>query len=229
MRHDEYLVWVLIWAFIWSMLGLNVGRLRGLGCLGFLLGLFLGPIGILIIHVLANSPTAPFAESGYYCDECRMPVHPHARKCPYCRTKFAETAHKKPRDSSGDDLKTGCINLLAIGAVLLVVCTAFGFALILLWWIATWRQETLWIVLAALGILAYAILPPLVAWAWSGSTSVAARTSIIMCGIATGAVFLLLTGRWMASWTTEGWVWFVSILLAALVIALGTVWVMRNR
>jgi hypothetical protein len=56
----------------------------------FLLGFFLGPIGVLIACSLDNRPE---------CPECRARVSPLARSCPFCRTSLAK-AEMQPQTSS---------------------------------------------------------------------------------------------------------------------------------
>lgn len=93
----------VIWlAFgLWAM-GIQNSKGQS-GCLGLILGLMFGPIGVLVCWLMKGRP----------CPYCRSSVHPEAVKCPKCqspiKSKWAEDAEKMAdraealeRWSSGD-------------------------------------------------------------------------------------------------------------------------------
>lgn len=47
----------------------------------FLLGFFLGPIGLALAFT---------SNSGVVCPACRKGIHPEASKCPYCQTDIGD-------------------------------------------------------------------------------------------------------------------------------------------
>lgn len=63
-------------------LGYAIGHLKGRGSEGFLLGLFLGPLGWLLILL--------FPEEGRRCPECKGVIPAGARRCKHCAYVFSQ-------------------------------------------------------------------------------------------------------------------------------------------
>jgi len=59
--------------------GAFVGQSRKAEVQGFLLGLFLGPVGVLAAFRMDNRTR---------CPQCREPSNDLARRCPFCGTRF---------------------------------------------------------------------------------------------------------------------------------------------
>ncbi|MBZ0250894.1 MAG: zinc ribbon domain-containing protein [Burkholderiales bacterium] len=57
-----------------------IGHLKGEGGTGFLLALFLGPIGVIITIVLKGDRKV--------CPFCQEKIHKAARKCPKCQSEL---------------------------------------------------------------------------------------------------------------------------------------------
>ena len=71
-----FLIAVLFVGMVCAVLGAHIGRRKGVAGLGFLLGLLLGPIGLLIIAVMPPGPPPPAGNS---------PPPPAGRtSCPSC-------------------------------------------------------------------------------------------------------------------------------------------------
>lgn len=71
-----FVIWIASIA-VATVIGLNRGSPIG----GFLLGLFLGPIGILAALALENKRTK--------CPFCRERIDKNATKCPRCQSELA--------------------------------------------------------------------------------------------------------------------------------------------
>jgi hypothetical protein len=71
----------LVIGFICALLGFLIGKEKGQGGFGALLGLLLGPIGLLIILVMAGNKIK--------CPYCQEKIHIDATKCPYCQSMIA--------------------------------------------------------------------------------------------------------------------------------------------
>jgi hypothetical protein len=72
-----------LWLFAiaaFAGVGAFIGKPRGRLWLGFALGLFLGPVGWLVVGVLPNR--------GPKCPECLAPMDPAARKCRHCGSEI---------------------------------------------------------------------------------------------------------------------------------------------
>ena len=74
----------------------SIGKSRGRQLLGFLLGIVLGWIGVIIIAVL--EPTAEFRremdlKDGFPCPFCMEPVRTGASVCPHCRRDLPPPIH----------------------------------------------------------------------------------------------------------------------------------------
>lgn len=78
-------VFLVIW-LVCALLGLLIGQPKGKGGLGFLLGLFLGVIGLIIIAVAKPAEAAPqgTATDRIPCPHCAEAVLPAANVCPHC-------------------------------------------------------------------------------------------------------------------------------------------------
>jgi len=70
-----------------AFVGGAIGAKKGEAGFGFLLGLFLGPIGWLLIFLSkGNRKTCPF---------CKGSVHPEATRCPHCQKDLPLQAQTK--------------------------------------------------------------------------------------------------------------------------------------
>jgi hypothetical protein len=63
-----------------AMLGAALGSSKGNGTAGFLLGLFLGPLGLILVLLLP--------EDGRRCHLCKGVVPQEAVKCKHCGSKL---------------------------------------------------------------------------------------------------------------------------------------------
>jgi hypothetical protein len=73
---------IVIW-FLCGIAGAMIGARKGAGCSGFLLGLVLGPIGLVIALVMKGSRVR--------CPACKELIQKKAVICPYCRSNLLET------------------------------------------------------------------------------------------------------------------------------------------
>ena len=64
-------------------MGFAIGKMKGRPGEGFLLGLFLGPLGWLLILL--------FPEDGRKCPECKGVIPKDARRCKHCAFVFPQT------------------------------------------------------------------------------------------------------------------------------------------
>lgn len=101
----------MIFFIIWIACGLISAMIASgngsSGCVFFILGILLGPIGIIIALL----------SSGQKCPECGKKISNDAKTCPYCRTKFddekssentnseSNNSNPKPNSKSNDYLK----------------------------------------------------------------------------------------------------------------------------
>jgi len=67
---------ILLW-LLFGFISAIVGAKKGEGCLGFIFGVLLGPIGLLI--VIASSGNRKI------CPYCKSKVHKDALVCPHCQ------------------------------------------------------------------------------------------------------------------------------------------------
>lgn len=71
---------------IW--ISVHLGNQKGHYLAGWLLGLFLGWIGVIIMAILspsADSERQRLLQTGFPCPHCREPVQQGATVCPHCR------------------------------------------------------------------------------------------------------------------------------------------------
>jgi hypothetical protein len=68
-------VFIVIW-FLCGIIGAMIGSQKGAGCVGFLLGILLGPLGIIISLVMQGDRKR--------CPYCRELIHKDALKCSKC-------------------------------------------------------------------------------------------------------------------------------------------------
>ena len=85
----EYFILIIIAALIFGAIGSAFLQPSGRGGTGFLLGLFLGPIGLIIAAVLRlERTTAPAAGTSAAatkkCPDCAEIILAEARKCRFC-------------------------------------------------------------------------------------------------------------------------------------------------
>ena len=73
---------ILIW-LVCGIVGAMIGAQKKMGCLGFILGILLGPIGILIV-VFAGGDRVR-------CPHCREWVRSDASVCPHCQREVERT------------------------------------------------------------------------------------------------------------------------------------------
>jgi uncharacterized membrane protein YeaQ/YmgE (transglycosylase-associated protein family) len=89
----EFIILVLFW-FICGVIASAIADQRGASAgLGFLAGLLLGPLGIILSFFLESSPTeqAVAVASGQMlrCPHCAELVQPEALLCKHCRSRLA--------------------------------------------------------------------------------------------------------------------------------------------
>jgi amino acid transporter len=71
---------IIIWWFIFAIAATMIGAKKGLGFSAFMLGLFLGPLGILIVLLSqGNRKNCPY---------CKELVNKDATRCPHCQKEF---------------------------------------------------------------------------------------------------------------------------------------------
>jgi hypothetical protein len=68
------MIYVIVW-LVCAFIGMGIGKSKGKGALGFILGLLLGPVGIIIIAV-SKEDTAVVESAAVSSGEMR--------KCPFC-------------------------------------------------------------------------------------------------------------------------------------------------
>lgn len=84
--------WLLIWIFC-GVAAAMIGANKNAGFLGFLLGLFFGPFGILFA-VLMNG-------NRKQCPACKSKIHPQATICPQCRTALSPGGAVEHHETTG--------------------------------------------------------------------------------------------------------------------------------
>ncbi len=73
-------------AAVW--VSVHLGNKKGLAVLGWILGILLGWIGVVIMLIIPASPEAQRREalrSGFACPYCQEPVRHGASVCPHCQ------------------------------------------------------------------------------------------------------------------------------------------------
>ncbi|MDA8198906.1 MAG: zinc ribbon domain-containing protein [Thermaerobacter sp.] len=73
-------------AAVW--VSVHLGNKKGMVALGWILGIFLGWIGVVIMLVIPASAEAQRREAlehGFACPYCQEPVRDGATVCPHCR------------------------------------------------------------------------------------------------------------------------------------------------
>jgi len=90
---------VVLWA-LFAVVGYYIGKSRGKGETGCVLGLLLGPLGWIIAAVLA-----PAGE--HACPHCRERIHPEATICPHCGAELGRGGRSLSRGggASATDLR----------------------------------------------------------------------------------------------------------------------------
>jgi hypothetical protein len=78
---SPFLTIALIVTVLFAALGWYIGEQRGRGSLGLILGLFLGPIGLLIVAVMEPAETRRGLRA---CPWCAERIQAAARICRYC-------------------------------------------------------------------------------------------------------------------------------------------------
>jgi len=86
------MIYVILW-LICAFIGMGIGKGKGKAGAGFALGLFLGPIGIIIIALMKENTAKVEAEalaSGEMrkCPYCAELVKKEAKVCKHCGREF---------------------------------------------------------------------------------------------------------------------------------------------
>jgi len=89
------MIYVILW-LVCAFIGMSIGKGKGKGGAGFALGLFLGPIGIIIIALMKEDTAKVEAEalsSGEMrkCPYCAELVRREARVCKHCGKELTAT------------------------------------------------------------------------------------------------------------------------------------------
>lgn len=78
--------WIMIWAFCGVIAGL-LGHYKGVGCGGFVVGVLLGPLGIILILMSVGNRVK--------CRFCQQYIDPKSITCPVCHTENPVKHHSK--------------------------------------------------------------------------------------------------------------------------------------
>lgn len=70
-----FMFWLLLFMSLFGFLGWKIGEAKGNAKYGLIVGALLGPIGILVMLVVASSPR---------CPECGGAIPLNVRKCKHC-------------------------------------------------------------------------------------------------------------------------------------------------
>jgi hypothetical protein len=81
-----FIIWIAI-GFVAALIARNKGNNS---CLGMIVGLLLGPIGLLIVFFLPDNELGKLKRSGNtkQCPNCAEYVKPEARVCKHCGYSF---------------------------------------------------------------------------------------------------------------------------------------------
>ena len=71
---------LLIW-FLFGIVAAMIGKRKGEGLLGFIVGILLGPIGILIVLFSKGNRKI--------CPACKEFIHKDATRCPRCQKELS--------------------------------------------------------------------------------------------------------------------------------------------
>jgi hypothetical protein len=86
------------WLLGCAIIGLYIGRPKGMPRQGFFLGLFLGPIGWGIMAMLPGAKTqgqpGPRASVGPACPRCRRPVGAGDKACAHCGNVLVPVSYR---------------------------------------------------------------------------------------------------------------------------------------
>ena len=100
---DEQLCYILVGGLVMGLIGCLIGNTKGIGGWGFLLGLFLGPLGILLVCFLNGSRTqCPYCRStidgkASVCAHCQRDIHqPPSSLAPVAALPSEESTHECP-------------------------------------------------------------------------------------------------------------------------------------
>jgi len=77
-------IYVMLWVFCGFVCWAIASSKHDSGCVGFLIGFLLGPLGVLL--VLASGGKVK------QCPHCKERIHKDAVKCPKCQTNLTGTA-----------------------------------------------------------------------------------------------------------------------------------------
>lgn len=75
--------------FLCGLIAAMIGQRKGAAGSGFLLGLLLGPLGIVIALVMRGNRVA--------CPHCKELVQKAASVCPHCRERLAQPSRARTR------------------------------------------------------------------------------------------------------------------------------------
>jgi len=113
----ELIIAVFVIATIWGAICYAIANPKGQGQLGFLLGFFLGPLGVVFAVFLSDSVER------FICLRCRKGVDEEAKICPFClqdfRTKKEKTQTRQKRKKR-QEIREEPI-LVPVGAVIDIV------------------------------------------------------------------------------------------------------------
>lgn len=79
------LLGIFLYAAVFGTLGLAIGREKGLGTLGFVVGAILGPLGVALTLAMPPAPS-------HVCPECGGLISPAYRKCKSCGSELTGRA-----------------------------------------------------------------------------------------------------------------------------------------
>jgi hypothetical protein len=113
-------MFILLW-LVFGIVGAMIGDKKGKGGLGFLLGVLLGPFGVLIIFLIkGNQKTCPY---------CRGTIHPDAIRCPHCQKDLPS------QTKTGMELAKTSFQFTHQRIFwTIVTCVCLVFVLYLFWW-----------------------------------------------------------------------------------------------